>query len=114
MSTINNKKTGPKAGSKNDSTKTLADWYKVCNDFHNLGTKMSRTKFLNSDQTLEKFSGTQSEQQTFSNNYKKYLEEKLDLDGGDRKRKRTPMYPELEKNLLNTLNSALLVTQEIS
>ena len=60
MSTINKKKTGPKAGSKNDSTKTLADWYKVCNDFHNLGKKMSRTKFLKSDQTSEKCSGKHS------------------------------------------------------
>jgi len=100
MSTINKKKTGPKAGSKNDSTKTLADWYKVCNDFHTLGTKMSRTQFLKSDLTSEKFSGTQSEQMTFSNNYKKYLQKELDPDGGDRKRKRTPMYPELEKKLV--------------
>ena len=49
---------------------------------------------------LSFFSGKQSKQLTFSNNYKKYLQKELDPDVGDRKRKRTLMYPDIEQKLV--------------
>ena len=63
-----------KAGSKTNSKKTIADWYQVCDDYYNLGTTMSKAQFLKSDRTADKFSGTQSEQQTFCTIYEKYLQ----------------------------------------
>ena len=56
---------------------------------------MSRTTFLKSDQTSEKFLGHSLSNRLSVIPTQKNLEEKLDLDGGDKKRKRTPMYPEL-------------------
>ena len=74
MVTINKNKTGPRHGLKNNSEKTLADWYQVCDDYYNLGTMMSKAKFLKSDRTADKFLGTQSEQQTFRTIYQRYLQ----------------------------------------
>ena len=74
MFTINKTKTGPKAGVKNNSEKTLADWYQVCDDYYTLDTMTSKAQFLQSDRTTDKFSGTQLEQQTFCTIYQKYLQ----------------------------------------
>ena len=74
MFTTNKNKTGPRHGLKNNSERTLADWYQVCEDYSNLGTMMSKTQFLQSDQTADKFSGTPSEQQTFGTIYQRYLQ----------------------------------------
>ena len=99
MSTTNKSKTGPKPNSKN-VYKTNAEWYKVCHDYVNLPTIMAKSKFLKSDLTSEKFSGTPSEQVSFGNKLKQYHSGDLSLDDGDRKRKRKPMYPEIEKKMV--------------
>ena len=77
MFTINKNKPGPKAGVKNNSEKTLADWYQVCDDYYTLDTIMSKTQFLKSDRTADKFSGTQLEQQTFSTIYQRYRQKRF-------------------------------------
>ena len=79
MFTTNKNKTGPRHGLTNNSERTLADWYQVCDDYYNLGTftMMSKAQFLQSDRTADKFSGTQSEQQTFRTIYQKYLQTKF-------------------------------------
>ena len=84
MVTINKNKTGPRHGLKNNSEKTHADWYQVCDDYYNLGTMMSKAKFLKSNRTADKFSGTQSERQTFSTIYQRYLQTRYRKDRRDK------------------------------
>ena len=106
-SNTNPKKRGPKAGSKNNTNnKTRLDWFKVCDDWSSTGLEfMSKKTFLESDLTSLKFSGTKSEVRSMSMYLKQYKDGGLLGSEPDNfTRKRAPLFPEVEKNLMAYLD----------
>ena len=89
---------GPEAGVKYDTTKTNNDWFQVCQAYSRLSRKVSVPKFLKSAESGPKFSGTQSEAQSFSQFNKKFKSGELTPS---EIRKNVPSkFPEVEAKLV--------------
>lgn len=100
MAPANKKKTGPKLNSKNNNAKTRLDWFKVCDDYKNNSfTIKSKIKWLASDWTDPKFTGTESERKSFERYLKQYTAGKLTAVDADTKRAAKPAYPQIEDKL---------------
>ena len=94
MAPAKKNKTGPKLNSKNKNVHTRGDWYRVCDDYKttSFGIK-SKMKWLASDWTSSKFTGTESERKSFECYLKQYMAGKLTADDSDIKRAARPAFP---------------------
>ena len=66
------KKRGRKAGDGKKYEITVAEWWGVCDSYRKATLKMSKTSFLKSSMTSQKFSGSKSQQQSFGRYLKRY------------------------------------------
>ena len=99
-------KRGAKLGSRVTTTKTAADWYTACKTYKELtsdgkGKGLTKASFLRSDASGSKFSGTQSEQQSFSKMMQKY--ENGTLSNLKVKRMRAGKYEDVENKFIEYL-----------
>ena len=101
MAPAQKNKTGPKLNSKNNNNKSRLDWYKAIDDYKNtsFGIK-SVKKWLESDFTSSKFTGTESERKSFNYYKKQYDAGQLAAGDTDTKRVLKPVFPQIEDKLL--------------
>ena len=84
-------KRGPKLNSKNNNDKTRLDWFRVIDDYKNTSFEIkSVKKWLTSDFTSSKFTGTNSERKSFDYYMKQYDAGQLTGDDADTKRVARP------------------------
>ena len=100
-------KRGPRQSSTREETKSLQDWYIVCNLYRRENPKeetatISKAAFLRSDMSGNRFSGTVSEQNTFGKRLKQY--DAGELKPSQNVRFREGMYPLIEDRLINYLD----------
>ena len=92
-------KRGPKVGTKVTNKKTLDDWFHVCTLYRTGDYKhMKQAAFLKSTVSGPVFSGTRSEQMSFSTRLK--LFDKGELMGGALLRQRARKYGDVEDRLM--------------
>ena len=72
------KKRGVKPGTKIEAKIDHADWFAICKLYCERHSHMKQCQFLQSDWTGSKFSGTRSQQMSFSRKLREYREGKLE------------------------------------
>jgi hypothetical protein len=98
------RKRGAKAGKKVQSKKTQQDWFTVCETYRNLprtSNSITQVAFLRSELSCDLFTGTLSEQISFSKMLKNFDSGKLQPTG--KKRGRDRKFEDIEKRLIEYL-----------
>ena len=100
--TCPSKKRGGLYGASHPHTKTQDDWYYCCSSYRKEYPRMKQSTFLRSEHSGTKFTGTISEQQSFSRKLKMYDTGKL--TPGSLKRQQKQKYEDIAQKLVKYLD----------